>query len=177
MILRTTKCRLEHMRRAAWITPGSATDALERELSFVVGNGTTPVAKREGDISYQAALRLHASMMHMVYTGNDTLRRGLSSSVSGAFKDLSHAIGTYSRHPAWRGVGLLGHHPEVFPAWWTADGYSPRPLTNGRFVILAPVWHCDPAYPTERFTLWSEPTPDAAPEGRLLNAEIHEAFV
>lgn len=71
-------------------------------------------------------------------------------------KRISAAQNTMMRHPAMKGIAMLGVQAGWFPVWVEdgIEGFSPVPTPNGRFVVIGPIWRqADRAAP---ITTWGE---------------------
>lgn len=71
-----------------------------------------------------------------------TPRGGREQDVPGYFfralRAITTSLNVYERHPALKGLAMLGHHAETFPVWVTGEQiWSPRPV-DGEFVVLRP---------------------------------------
>lgn len=186
MILTTTGMRLSRLRGCA---KRAGHQRLLDELDHVVlGEGLSSRSKVSVEICYSAGLRLREEMLQWCYTSKDTMRRGLSSSEHGALKDLVGALNEEARHPAMRNVGMEGHHARVFHVWPIAVGSFDRrwtpdlnhPGVRGPMVVLAPTWHIDDNYPSQKLTLWSPAEGgqlDFRLPSRLDDPELHWSFV
>lgn len=173
MILRTTNARLCRIIDA--MPPGPILFPLVAEVTHLTG-GSKPRSRIQVEICYSACIALRKAMYERCYTSKNTMRRGLSSSEHGALQDLVKAANEEARHPALRGVGMVGHETRVFHAWNVGvDLWSPFPIKGERFEILKPYWAVNEEYPSEKFTLWS---PEGyAPPSRLDDEALHWRFV
>lgn len=172
MRLSTTRARLNHMIRACDNQP-----LVVAELQRAVGrphDGSTVLIE---DAPYIALVFARQAMIDECYTSRNTMRRGLSKSHFLALKDVTTATNVYARHPALRGVGMVGHHTEILHVWEACsplDGrvFNPFPDPLERFVVLRPVWHIDELNAGMKITLWSADGP-APSDDRLADVQLH----
>lgn len=99
--------------------------------------------------------------------------RGIPMRVVSALTAVRRAMGGEERHPARKGIGMIGFHFEYLPAWERPDGtYDPFP-NGGTFWMLAPE-HMGTA--DQQFTVWSRRRPEECLEQRLAAESLHLRF-
>lgn len=170
MIVKTTRIRWKRLLDSA-----KNDAALLAEWSTDVGGGVKDRCVVNVEVCFSAAVELRELVIARCYTDQKTMRRGLSSSEHGALRDLVAAINEEARHPALRGVGMVGHHARCFPVWDLGDGsWSPSPL-HSKFEVLRPDWRIDDEHPSTKFTIWT--SDGFACESRLFDEALHWRFV
>lgn len=105
--------------------------------------------------------------------------KGVPSTVGGAVRTITQAIGFVSRHPALRGMGTIGHHAVVFHVWRQSDTstvYTPYPLPGAEypgweFVVLKPTWHSGAG--RSKTTTWG-PSGVAPADDWLAEEAVHQ---
>lgn len=121
-------------------------------------------------VAWEMAIGL---METQVFTERGTSRRdGLTE--RGALSDVSRYYNAYSRHPAFRRLGVIGPQLTIFPAWDVPGEvyYSPKPVEGGEFVVLVPTWHGKDLSP---FTTWEPGSLHG--EDRLAHDETHRRLL
>lgn len=104
----------------------------------------------------------------------DGKRRDVPRPTGTAIKRIARELNAVDRHPAMRGLAVIGWQAITFPVWWGAAGYFPAPMPSLQFVVLKPEWTIENG---KKITTWS-PTEGVAPEGdRLLMEETHLSVV
>lgn len=176
MIVRTTRARWRRLRD---VVECADNEALYKELGYVWG-GESDRSRVRVEMCVAAAVQVRELMIRRCYTDRETMRRGLSSSEHGALRDLVTSINVEQRHPALRGVGMVGHVAQFFPVWPRQVGdvpWSLLPYEGAAMQILRPVWHCDENHGSVKVTLWSTEGGYAPSESRLFDPALHWRFV
>ncbi len=95
-------------------------------------------------------------------------RAGSPAALRGAIQKIGSAQAAVVRHPAMRGLSMLGHQGGWFPAFRTAAGWSPMPQPGSVFAVLGPVWTTIWTE-KQRLTVWT--TEGNWPRGHWLSTE------
>ena len=93
---------------------------------------------------FAAWLFAREALLDRAFNDRGYRNKGVPSTVGGAVRTITQAIGFVSRHPALRGMGTIGHHAVVFHVWRRAGSsavYTPYPIPAAEFVVLKPTWH------------------------------------
>lgn len=128
---------------------------------------------------FAAWLFAREALLDRAFNDRGYRNKGVPSTVGGAVRTITQAIGFVSRHPALRGMGTIGHHAVVFHVWHLhplildpgQNIYTPYPSAVGRFVVLKPTWHSGAG--RSKTTTWG-PSGVAPADDWLAEEAVHQ---
>lgn len=88
---------------------------------------------------FAAWLFAREALLDRAFNDRGYRNKGVPSTVGGAVRTITQAIGFVSRHPALRGMGTIGHHAVVFPRLAPVghlNGLHPIPAARRRVPRL-----------------------------------------
>lgn len=145
MWLRTTRHRFEGFERYCpeWLYGELCTETVAAQTRFDV---------RAPAIAWLFAREVLAET---IFNHRGNRRTGTPRSLFGLMTDVTTWLNELERHPAMRGLAMLGQHAQWFPVWsqWEDDRqriFSPYP-NPGKFTILTPTWA---SYQQRQVTTW-----------------------
>ena len=171
MFVRLTKTQLLVVDRAfaadgmGWVGQRWLNQAL------LLPGHTTTVEAQMPAVGWQISLSLLIELTVGPLGGN---REAVTKAAFNARGRIARAVATYQAHPALFGVGLLGEHFDIIPAWTTGGAkparlYEVLPVKNAEFVLLMPERD-------GRFTVWN-PQPSVGRVAGVLHEAEHHAFL